>query len=88
MQAYYGVPCPPRDAIEASLAGRPAGTEILVVEDGADLAGFAAFSAIYPGPGWPAASFSRSCSSAPATAAPATAAPWCGRWRRRLWRAG
>lgn len=51
MQAYYGVPCPPRDAIEASLAGRPAGTEILVVEDGADLAGFAAFSAIYPGPG-------------------------------------
>lgn len=51
MQAYYAVPCPPRDEIEASLAGRPAGTEILVAQDGADLAGFAAFSAIYPGPG-------------------------------------
>ncbi|MFH6785457.1 MULTISPECIES: GNAT family N-acetyltransferase [Methylobacterium] len=51
MQAYYAVPCPPRDAIEASLSGRPAGTEILVAEESADLAGFAAFSAIYPGPG-------------------------------------
>jgi GNAT superfamily N-acetyltransferase len=51
MQAYYGGLCPPRGEIEAALAGRPAGTEILVAEDGADLAGFAAFSAIYPGPG-------------------------------------
>jgi GNAT superfamily N-acetyltransferase len=51
MQAYYAVPCPPRGEIEAALAGRPAGTEILVAEDGGALAGFAAFSAIYPGPG-------------------------------------
>ncbi|TGD94865.1 GNAT family N-acetyltransferase [Methylobacterium nonmethylotrophicum] len=51
MQAYYAVPCPPLAEIEAALAGRPAGTEILVAEDGAALAGFAAFSAIYPGPG-------------------------------------
>ncbi|WP_082173605.1 GNAT family N-acetyltransferase [Methylobacterium platani] len=51
MQAYYGVPCPPGAAIAASLAGRPAGTEILVADAGAALAGFAAFSAIYPGPG-------------------------------------
>ncbi|TNC09691.1 GNAT family N-acetyltransferase [Methylobacterium terricola] len=51
MQAYYAVPCPAPDAIEASLAGRPAGTEILVAEAAGVLAGFAAFSAIYPGPG-------------------------------------
>ncbi|SFV09830.1 Ribosomal protein S18 acetylase RimI [Methylobacterium sp. 174MFSha1.1] len=56
MQAYYAVPCPPREEIEAALAGRPAGTEILVAEGGGAqdvgaLAGFAAFSAVYPGPG-------------------------------------
>ncbi|MGX7709061.1 N-acetyltransferase family protein [Methylobacterium sp. Gmos1] len=51
MQAYYAVPCPPREDIEAALAGRPAGTEILVAEPDGTLAGFAAFSAIYPGPG-------------------------------------
>ncbi|BAQ47241.1 acetyltransferase [Methylobacterium aquaticum] len=51
MQAYYAVPCPPRGEIETSLAGRPAGTEILVAEESGALAGFAAFSAIYPGPG-------------------------------------
>lgn len=51
MQAYYAVPCPAPAEIEASLAGRPAGTEILVAEAGGMLAGFAAFSAIYPGPG-------------------------------------
>lgn len=51
MQAYYAVPCPALAEIEASLSGRPAGTEILVAEAGTALAGFAAFSAIYPGPG-------------------------------------
>ncbi|AWB24601.1 N-acetyltransferase [Methylobacterium currus] len=51
MQAYYGGSCPPQGEVGAALAGRPAGTEILVAEDGADLAGFATFSAVYPGPG-------------------------------------
>ena len=50
MQRHYGVPCPPRDVIESSLAVLPAGVEIMVAE--ADrIIGFAAFSAIYPGPG-------------------------------------
>ena len=51
MQDYYGGSCPPPAEVEAAIAGRPTGTEFLVAEDGADLAGFAAFSAIYPGPG-------------------------------------
>lgn len=51
MQAYYKVPCPLRSVIEAGLAARPPGAEILVVEKDSVLAGFAAFSAIYPGPG-------------------------------------
>ncbi|GJD53631.1 hypothetical protein OPKNFCMD_6408 [Methylobacterium crusticola] len=51
MQAYYAVPCPPRPAIEAGLASRPEGAEILVAEAGDALLGFAAFSATYPGPG-------------------------------------
>ncbi len=51
MQAHYGVPCPPADAIRAGLAARPAGVEIMLAERGGALAGFAAFAAIYPGPG-------------------------------------
>ncbi|RXT52531.1 GNAT family N-acetyltransferase [Bosea sp. Tri-44] len=51
MQAHYGVPCPPDAEIRAGLAKRPAGTELLVAEHGDGLIGFAAFSAIYPGPG-------------------------------------
>lgn len=50
MQAYYDAPCPPRDEIMASLKGRPAGSEILIATDERSIAGFAAFSAIYPGP--------------------------------------
>jgi GNAT superfamily N-acetyltransferase len=51
MQAHYGVPCPPDAEIRAGLASRPAGTELLVAEQAGGLVGFAAFSAIYPGPG-------------------------------------
>lgn len=51
MQAHYGVACPPDAEIRAGLASRPAGTELLVAEHDAALVGFAAFSAIYPGPG-------------------------------------
>ena len=51
MQAYYRVPCPPRDAIIAGLNSTPAGSRILLAYEHGKLAGFACFSAIYPGPG-------------------------------------
>lgn len=51
MQAHYAVPCPTEADILAGLAGRPAGTEILLAEEEGALLGFASFSAIYPGPG-------------------------------------
>ena len=51
MQAHYSVPCPSKDAIRHGLATRPDGAEILVAEIRMRIAGFAAFSAIYPGPG-------------------------------------
>lgn len=51
MQAHYKVPCPSDDDIRAGLANRPAGTELLVAEHDGALVGFAAFSALYPGPG-------------------------------------
>lgn len=50
MQAYYGVFCPPREAILAGLVNRPPETEILVARTDRIVA-FAAFAAIYPGPG-------------------------------------
>ncbi|TDK31900.1 GNAT family N-acetyltransferase [Rhizobium deserti] len=50
MQTYYGVFCPPREAVASGILNRPAGSEILVaVSD--RVVGFAAFAAIYPGPG-------------------------------------
>ena len=51
MQAHYRVPCPADAEIRVGLANRPAGTELLVAEHDGALVGFAAFSAIYPGPG-------------------------------------
>jgi GNAT superfamily N-acetyltransferase len=51
MQAHYRVPCPPDAEIRAGLANRPAGAELLVAEHDGAIVGFAAFSAIYPGPG-------------------------------------
>ncbi len=51
MQAHYQVYCPSHDEILAGLASRPAAAEVLICEDGGAVAGFAAFSAIYPGPG-------------------------------------
>ncbi|CAD5300312.1 L-amino acid N-acyltransferase YncA [Bosea sp. 62] len=51
MQAHYHVLCPPDAEIRAGLANRPAGTELLVSEHDGAIVGFAAFSAIYPGPG-------------------------------------
>jgi GNAT superfamily N-acetyltransferase len=56
MQAYYRVHCPPPQAILDDLANLPAGVEILVAETDAVI-GFAAFSAIYPGPGLAAGFF-------------------------------
>ncbi len=50
MQAHYQVPCPSHEAILAGLADRPAGSELLIADQGGVVA-FAAFSAIYPGPG-------------------------------------
>lgn len=51
MQAHYAVPCPAPEAIVAGLASRPDGTELIVAERGGALIGFAAFGAVYPGPG-------------------------------------
>lgn len=51
MQAHYGVPCPPSQAILDGLANRPAGVEILIAERQGALLGFASACAIYPGPG-------------------------------------
>ena len=50
MQAYYGVFCPPREAVLAGMIHRPPQTEILVAMTDR-IIGFAAFAAIYPGPG-------------------------------------
>jgi GNAT superfamily N-acetyltransferase len=50
MQRHYRVFCPPVESIRNDLASLPAGTEILVAEE-TSIVGFAAFSAIYPGPG-------------------------------------
>lgn len=51
MQAHYRVACPPRAEIVAGLEAMPPGAEILVAEEHRSVLGFAAFSAIYPGPG-------------------------------------
>jgi GNAT superfamily N-acetyltransferase len=50
MQAHYDVPCPSADDILQGLELRPKGAEIIVAKDESTVAGFAAFSAIYPGP--------------------------------------
>ena len=50
MQRHYRVPCPPRNVIESNLATLPPGVEIMVAETDR-IIGFAAFAAIYPGPG-------------------------------------
>jgi GNAT superfamily N-acetyltransferase len=50
MQRHYGVPCPPSGVIESGRAALPAGVEIMVAETDR-IIGFAAFAAIYPGPG-------------------------------------
>jgi ribosomal protein S18 acetylase RimI-like enzyme len=50
MQGYYGVFCPPREAIVAGLLNRPLNTEIIVAGT-SRVIGFAAFASIFPGPG-------------------------------------
>jgi len=50
MQEYYRVECPPPETILDTLASLPTGVEILVAEEEM-IAGFLAFSSIYPGPG-------------------------------------
>ncbi|GLR83676.1 GNAT family N-acetyltransferase [Bradyrhizobium iriomotense] len=51
MQAHYRVHCPTRDSIIAGLKSRPVGSRILLACENDGIAGFACFSAIYPGPG-------------------------------------
>lgn len=51
MQAHYQVPCPSRAELVAAFAALPPGTEMLVARDDEALVGFAAFAAIFPGPG-------------------------------------
>lgn len=50
MQAWYGVLCPPREAVLAGIRARPAGSDILVATTDR-IVGMAAFGANYPGPG-------------------------------------
>ncbi|MGV1947407.1 MULTISPECIES: GNAT family N-acetyltransferase [Agrobacterium] len=50
MQAYYKVPCPSCDEVLQGLVERPDAAEIIVAIDQGCVVGFAAFSAIYPGP--------------------------------------
>jgi GNAT superfamily N-acetyltransferase len=51
MQAYYAVPCPPRETILARLSVFPPGVRALVARSDGRALGFAFFSAIWPGPG-------------------------------------
>ena len=50
MQAYYGVFCPPREAVLEGIRNRPQASEILVAKTDR-IVGMAAFGANYPGPG-------------------------------------
>lgn len=50
MQAHYDVPSPSAEDILKGLDERPAGAEIIIAMDASTVAGFAAFSAIYPRP--------------------------------------
>jgi GNAT superfamily N-acetyltransferase len=50
MQRHYRAPSLPRETVLQDLASLSAGVEILVAES-ESIIGFAAFSAIYPGPG-------------------------------------
>jgi GNAT superfamily N-acetyltransferase len=50
MQAHYAVPCPSPEEILQGLRDRPGSTEIVIATEGPVLMGFAAFSALYPGP--------------------------------------
>ena len=56
MQAYYRAACPNAESILDGLRNIPSGVEILVADAGA-IVGFAAFAAIYPGPGLAAGFF-------------------------------
>ncbi len=51
MQAHYRARCPTRDSIIDGLRSRPTGSRILLACENDGIAGFACFSAIYPGPG-------------------------------------
>ncbi|MCP3469128.1 GNAT family N-acetyltransferase [Bradyrhizobium sp. CCGUVB1N3] len=51
MQAHYRVHCPTRGSIIDGLKSRPVGSRILLACENDGIAGFACFSAIYPGPG-------------------------------------
>lgn len=56
MQAHYRVNCPPGPVIVRDLANLPPGTSILVAA-APEIVGFAAVSAVYPGPGLKAGLF-------------------------------
>ena len=51
MQAHYRGHCPTRNSIMDGLKSRPAGSRMLLAYENERIAGFACFSAIYPGPG-------------------------------------
>lgn len=50
MQAYYKAPCPPHDELVEGLLNRPENSEFLLAVEGETVLGFAAYTALYPGP--------------------------------------
>jgi ribosomal protein S18 acetylase RimI-like enzyme len=50
MQAYYQAACPPHDEVVLGLTERCQNSEFLIAKDGSSVLGFAAFTALYPGP--------------------------------------
>lgn len=50
MQAHYNAACPPHDEVVSGLSNRNENSEFLLAKNGNQVLGFAAFTALYPGP--------------------------------------
>jgi ribosomal protein S18 acetylase RimI-like enzyme len=50
MQAHYDAPCPPHDEVVEGLKNRTENSEFIIAHNDAFVLGFAAFTALYPGP--------------------------------------
>jgi ribosomal protein S18 acetylase RimI-like enzyme len=50
MQAHYDAPCPPHDEVVEGLKSRTENSEFIIAHEASTVLGFAAFTALYPGP--------------------------------------